>query len=187
MIRTALGLALSAALVSACATAPRLDSPLASPRGAAPVGFPTSIRTETTDMDFLKEDAVVHQQALAKASDRTVDLLALSGGGAGGAFGAGVLIGLPTLRLRGDYLAIVTLGFGAAAAAGGATGRGRGGVGMRGGGRAGTGGAGRGGTGNGSGAGVKRTWADATVPSPAGSLRPSGRSNPAEWLPSARM
>src|SRR4029077_8898641 len=26
--------------------------------------------------------------------------------------GAGVLIGAPTLRLRGDYLAIVTLGFG---------------------------------------------------------------------------
>ena len=25
---------------------------------------------------------------------------------------AGILIGLPTLRLRGDYLAIVTLGFG---------------------------------------------------------------------------
>ena len=100
MIRTALGLALSAALVSACATAPRLDSPLASPRGAAPVGFPTSIRTETTDMDFLKEDAVVHQQALAKASDRTVDLLALSGGGAGGAFGAGVLIGLTEAGTR---------------------------------------------------------------------------------------
>jgi predicted acylesterase/phospholipase RssA len=100
MIRTALGLALSAALVSACATAPRLDSPLASPRGAAPVGFPTSIRTETTDTDFLKENAVVRQQALAKASDRTVDLLALSGGGAGGAFGAGVLIGLTEAGTR---------------------------------------------------------------------------------------
>ena len=94
MIRSVLGIALSAALISACATAPRMDSPLASPRGAAPVGFPTYIRTETTDTDFLKEIAITRQQALAKAADRTVDILALSGGGAGGAFGAGVLIGL---------------------------------------------------------------------------------------------
>jgi predicted acylesterase/phospholipase RssA len=100
MIRAVLGITLSAALIGACATAPRLDSPLASPRGAAPVGFPTSIRTETTDTDFLKENAVVRQQALAKASDRTVDMLALSGGGAGGAFGAGVLIGLTEAGTR---------------------------------------------------------------------------------------
>jgi branched-chain amino acid transport system permease protein len=33
-----------------------------------------------------------------------------AGGGAGGLFGA--LLGAPTLKLRGDYLAIVTLGFG---------------------------------------------------------------------------
>src|SRR4029078_66467 len=32
--------------------------------------------------------------------------------GAGGAAGFGILLGAPTLRLRGDYLAIMTLGFG---------------------------------------------------------------------------
>ncbi len=37
--------------------------------------------------------------------------LALPTGGAGGAV-FGILFGAPTLRLRGDYLAIVTLGFG---------------------------------------------------------------------------
>lgn len=85
MIRIISCLALSAALAGACATAPRLDSPLASPRGAAPVGFPGTIRTETTDVDFLKENAVTRSIALTKAADRTVDMLALSGGGAGGA------------------------------------------------------------------------------------------------------
>lgn len=100
MIRTISWLALSAALVGACATTPRLNSPLASPRGASPVGFPSAIRTETNDVDFLKENAVSRSIALAKASDRTVDLLALSGGGAGGAFGAGVLIGLTQAGTR---------------------------------------------------------------------------------------
>src|SRR5271167_4083738 len=37
--------------------------------------------------------------------------LALAAGGLAAA-GAGLLVGIPTLRLRGDYLAIVTLGFG---------------------------------------------------------------------------
>ncbi len=100
MIRTFSCLALSAALAAACATAPRLDSPLASPRGASPVGFPGDIRTETTDADFLKENAIARSAALTKAADRTVDMLALSGGGAGGAFGAGVLIGLTEAGTR---------------------------------------------------------------------------------------
>jgi branched-chain amino acid transport system permease protein len=38
-------------------------------------------------------------------------LLALAGGGLGAAV-AGVLVGVPSLRLKGDYLALVTLGFG---------------------------------------------------------------------------
>ncbi len=38
-------------------------------------------------------------------------LLALAGGGAAAAL-AGLLVGAPSLRLKGDYLAIVTLGFG---------------------------------------------------------------------------
>jgi branched-chain amino acid transport system permease protein len=52
--------------------------------------------------------------ALAKAdfwTQQWVMLLALSTGGVVAAF-AGWLVGLPSLRLRGDYLAIVTLGFG---------------------------------------------------------------------------
>ncbi|MFL5321371.1 MAG: branched-chain amino acid ABC transporter permease [Myxococcaceae bacterium] len=45
------------------------------------------------------------------ASDQTLFIVALLLGGAAAAFG-GLLVGLPSLRLKGDYLAIVTLGFG---------------------------------------------------------------------------
>ncbi len=43
-------------------------------------------------------------------STTTVFVLALLGGGIGAAL-SGLLVGVPSLRLRGDYLAIVTLGF----------------------------------------------------------------------------
>ncbi|MFS4459450.1 branched-chain amino acid ABC transporter permease [Bdellovibrio sp. HCB2-146] len=49
---------------------------------------------------------------LLPESIRTVELFAyVCGGGIVAAF-AGLLVGLPSLRLKGDYLAIVTLGFG---------------------------------------------------------------------------
>ncbi len=47
----------------------------------------------------------------AAVSDQAFFALALAAGMATSAF-AGVLVGMPSLRLRGDYLAIVTLGFG---------------------------------------------------------------------------
>ena len=87
-------------LASACATAPRLDTPPVSPRGANPVGFPGSIRMETNDSDFHKENAPKAVRAIVKTADRTVDMLALSGGGAGGAYGAGVLVGLTNAGTR---------------------------------------------------------------------------------------
>ena len=45
------------------------------------------------------------------AGDQAALLLALAGAGLASGF-VGYLVGLPTLRLKGDYLAIVTLGFG---------------------------------------------------------------------------
>lgn len=87
-------------LATACATAPRLDTPPVSPRGANPVGYPASIRMETNDADFHKENAPRAARAIVKTADRTVDMLALSGGGAGGAYGAGVLVGLTNAGTR---------------------------------------------------------------------------------------
>lgn len=88
------------ALLAACTTASRLETPPASPRGANPVGFEASIRTETSDFDFYKENAPKAASAMVRTADRTVDMLALSGGGAGGAFGAGILVGLTNAGTR---------------------------------------------------------------------------------------
>jgi branched-chain amino acid transport system permease protein len=52
-----------------------------------------------------------HFGALNFLAANSVFLLALLAGGLAAAV-AGLLVGIPTLRLRGDYLAIVTLGFG---------------------------------------------------------------------------
>jgi predicted acylesterase/phospholipase RssA len=55
---------------------------------------------ETSDRDFHKENAPRAARAIASSADRTVDMLALSGGGAGGAYGAGVLVGLTNAGTR---------------------------------------------------------------------------------------
>lgn len=91
---------LTLGLIGACTTSPRLDTPPASLRGANAIGFDTSIRTETNDFDFYKENAPKAANAIVRTADRTVDMLALSGGGAGGAFGAGVLVGLSNAGTR---------------------------------------------------------------------------------------
>ena len=51
-----------------------------------------------------------HSLGAGVMSTTTVFVLALLGGGLGAAL-SGFLVGVPSLRLRGDYLAIVTLGF----------------------------------------------------------------------------
>lgn len=99
-MRPRIASAVALMLLAACTTSPRLDTPPASPRGANPVGFDTSIRTETNDFDFYKENAPKTASGISRTSDRTIDMLALSGGGAGGAFGAGVLVGLSNAGTR---------------------------------------------------------------------------------------
>lgn len=61
----------------------------------------TSLALKETALSFLPE----------AMSDQVLFLVALLVGGAAAAL-CGFLVGLPSLRLRGDYLAIVTLGFG---------------------------------------------------------------------------
>lgn len=90
----------SALVLAGCATAPRLDTPPVSPRGANPVGFAATVRMETSDFDFHKESAPQAARRLAFSADRSIEMLALSGGGAGGAYGAGVLVGLTNAGTR---------------------------------------------------------------------------------------
>jgi predicted acylesterase/phospholipase RssA len=97
MHRSLLGLVVLT--LAACTSAPVAGPPVA-PRGAVPIGFDANIRMETRDVDFHKENAPKAARAMAASADRTVDMLALSGGGAGGAYGAGVLVGLTNAGTR---------------------------------------------------------------------------------------
>lgn len=91
---------LGSLLVAGCANVPRLDTPPASPIDAEPLGFNRPIRTDTLDFDFYKANVERSTAAVAAVSDGSIDILALSGGGAGGAFGAGVLVGLTNAGTR---------------------------------------------------------------------------------------
>ncbi len=86
----------AAGLLCACSTLPRAPAPLTAAASAAPVGFSTGVRFVGIDPDSLDQHAVA---VVAAANDGPVNALALSGGGAGGAFGAGALVGMSR---RGD-------------------------------------------------------------------------------------
>jgi branched-chain amino acid transport system permease protein len=58
-----------------------------------------------------KHQALAHGHAISGAEGQAVFLGALLAGGVAAAL-AGAVVGIPSLRLKGDYLAIVTLGFG---------------------------------------------------------------------------
>jgi predicted patatin/cPLA2 family phospholipase len=82
------------ALLTAC-TLPRREAPHSLPDTVAPVGFPTSIRHLSTDRaHFVAASALEFERQRQAATGGPLRILALSGGGAGGAFGAGALVGL---------------------------------------------------------------------------------------------
>lgn len=100
-MNTIVRLGLSACLLaSSCAAGPQAALPPLAPRGANPPGFDAAIRVESRDFDFNKQTTPRAARAIAATTDRTVDMLALSGGGAGGAYGAGVLVGLTNAGTR---------------------------------------------------------------------------------------
>jgi predicted acylesterase/phospholipase RssA len=87
-------------MLAGCVTAPRLNTPPFGLRTVAPQGFASDIRTDSLDYDFFEAQAERTTGAVRAASDGSIDILALSGGGAGGAFGAGVLVGLTNAHTR---------------------------------------------------------------------------------------
>ncbi len=99
--------------IAGCATAPRLDTPPASPADATPPGFMQPIRTDAMDRNFLIEQLPKTARAIKAMSDGSVDILALSGGGAGGAYGAGILVGLTAANQRPIYEIVTGVSTGA--------------------------------------------------------------------------
>lgn len=106
---------LSATLMcSACITGPRLEGPAAASRAAVPAGFSQPIRTEAMDRGFYEAHAEEGTARIAASvTDGSVDILALSGGGAGGAYGAGILVGLSEAGARPRYEIVTGVSTGA--------------------------------------------------------------------------
>jgi hypothetical protein len=114
--RTAAACLLSCLLAAACSSLPRQQAPLVVQQAdAVPVGFASDVRWrgEATRSDF-RHQALLLQEPMAKAANGSpLDLLALSGGGAGGAFGAGVLVGWGRSGTRPQFQVVTGVSTGA--------------------------------------------------------------------------
>lgn len=101
------------ALLVGC-TLPRRDANTAMFTAATPVGFSSDVRYYSADWRNLDTRAAARLQRIRNASpDGRVNVLALSGGGAGGAFGAGALVGLTRRGERPEYQVVSGVSTGA--------------------------------------------------------------------------
>ncbi|WP_426687925.1 patatin-like phospholipase family protein [Rhodanobacter ginsengiterrae] len=97
-----------------CQTVARRPAPPELIGTAAPDGFPASVRLVTTDLKTFTELAPEFFGGIpASARDGTVDILALSGGGSGGAYGAGVLAGMSRAHVRPQFEMVTGVSAGA--------------------------------------------------------------------------
>jgi len=110
-----LALALCAScLLAACTTLPRGEAPSGATGAATPRGFPAGVRILSADRYSLwTRSNEILSRLQAAASDGSVDILAISGGGAGGAFGAGALVGLTRKGSRPQFELVTGVSTGA--------------------------------------------------------------------------
>ncbi|TPG07322.1 hypothetical protein EAH88_12805 [Rhodanobacter glycinis] len=100
--------------LAGCQTAPRRPAPPDLIGTATPVGFPPSVRLVTTDLRTFTALAPDFFSGIrAAATDGTVDILALSGGGSGGAYGAGALAGMSRAHTRPQFEMVTGVSAGA--------------------------------------------------------------------------
>ena len=101
-------------LLAGCQTAPRRAAPPELIGTATPPGFPPSVRLVTTDQRTFSALAPDFFGGIRSAAiDGTVDILALSGGGSGGAYGAGVLAGMTRAHARPQFEMVTGVSAGA--------------------------------------------------------------------------
>ena len=113
MMRTFI-LSLAAATgLTGCVTLPRDERPPQRSQAAAPVGFSSSVRALGVDWRLDRPPADIVMGLRAAATDGSLDILALSGGGASGAFGAGALVGLDRARARPQFELVTGVSAGA--------------------------------------------------------------------------
>jgi predicted acylesterase/phospholipase RssA len=99
-------------LVSCASVGPPL--PTATPEEEASEGVSLGVRTLAADGRFeVLPSSVVGQRLEARHSDQPLSILALSGGGATGAFGAGALVGLARSGSRPEFSVVTGVSSGA--------------------------------------------------------------------------
>ncbi len=104
---------LSALALVGCAV-PRRDAPPALFSTATPLDFPAGVRFLSTDRASVEAKSTTALQRLrASSKDGMLRVLVLSGGGAGGAFGAGALVGLSRRQERPQYDVVTGVSTGA--------------------------------------------------------------------------
>ena len=96
-----------------CVTLPRDERPPQRSQAAAPVGFSSSVRALGVDWRLDRPPADIVMGLRAAATDGSLDILALSGGGASGAFGAGALVGLNRAHARPQFELVTGVSAGA--------------------------------------------------------------------------
>lgn len=100
--------------LAGCVFAPRLPPPPDLLDRAAPIGFSPDIRLLSIDRaGFLHRSPVVFGRLAPAATDGSIDYLVLSGGGSGGAFGAGALVGLSRAHARPQFEVVTGVSAGA--------------------------------------------------------------------------
>ena len=88
-------------LIGGCATIARRAPPPSTISAAEPEGYSVPVRLVTTDLGGFADRAPAFAQGIRRAAaGRPVNILALSGGGSSGAFGAGALVGLSQAHAR---------------------------------------------------------------------------------------
>jgi predicted acylesterase/phospholipase RssA len=99
--------------LAGCTTVPRAPAPARLIDAAAPDGFPADIRLLTIDRQGFRKSPRLLRHIRAAADGGSLDVLALSGGGSGGAFGAGALIGLSRAHARPQFELVTGVSAGA--------------------------------------------------------------------------
>lgn len=100
--------------IAACAAPARREHPIYWYDTAPPAGFPETVRTVTEDrVSFEKDSERFISRVRSAAGGGVVNVLALSGGGAGAAFGAGALAGLSRAGTRPHFHVVTGVSAGA--------------------------------------------------------------------------
>lgn len=115
LMRTVAAVLSAGLLLSACASGARSDFGLTERDAASPVGFP-NVRFSVEDEAAAQKIEQQLGEGVPKGPDGHFDLIALSGGGANGAFAAGLINGWTASGKRPDFEVVTGVSTGALAA-----------------------------------------------------------------------